>query len=109
MRASLRIVIVALCGVLPWTAATVQAQGTDYPNRPIKFIVPHTPGGLGDTFARAVADHLSGRMGQSVVVDNRPGANQAIGAEAAAKSVPDGYTIFLGTQESLVFNRIARI
>jgi len=84
----------------------VYSQG--YPSRPIRFIVPYTPGGLGDTFARAVGQALSERVGQPVVIDNRPGASQAIGAEATAKAPPDGYTIFMGTQSGLVLNTIAR-
>jgi tripartite-type tricarboxylate transporter receptor subunit TctC len=79
-----------------------------YPNRPLRYIVPYTPGGLGDTFSRAVAQGLTERMGQPVVIENRPGASQAIGAEATARSAPDGYTIFMGTQSGLVLNTIAR-
>jgi tripartite-type tricarboxylate transporter receptor subunit TctC len=88
-------------------AATVQAQQA-YPVRPIRFIVPYTPGGLGDSFARAVGEELAKRMGQPVVIDNRPGASQAIGAEATAKAPPDGHTIFMGTQSGLVINTLAR-
>jgi tripartite-type tricarboxylate transporter receptor subunit TctC len=88
------------------TAFAVCSQ--NYPTRPIRFIVPYTPGGLGDTFARAVGQGLSERMGQPVVIDNRPGASQAIGAEATAKAAPDGYTIFMGTQSGLVLNTIAK-
>jgi len=87
-------------------ALAVQAQA--YPTRPIRFIVPYTPGGLGDSFARAVGDELAKRLGQPVVIDNRPGASQAIGAEATAKAPPDGHTIFMGTQSGLVINTIAR-
>jgi len=93
--------------VLLAAAATVQAQPA-YPARPIRFIVPYTPGGLGDSFARAVGEELAKRMGQPVVIDNRPGASQAIGAEATAKAPPDGHTIFMGTQSGLVINTIAR-
>ena len=88
------------------TAFAVCSQ--NYPTRPIRFIVPYTPGGLGDTFARAVGQGLSQRMGQPVVIDNRPGASQAIGAEATAKAAPDGYTLFMGTQSGLVLNTIAK-
>ena len=84
------------------------AFSQNYPARPIRFIVPYTPGGLGDSFARAVGEGLSQRMGQPVVIDNRPGASQAIGAEATAKAAPDGYTVFMGTQSGLVLNTIAR-
>jgi tripartite-type tricarboxylate transporter receptor subunit TctC len=84
------------------------AHAQPYPSRPIRFIVPYTPGGLGDTFARAVGQGLSERMGQPVVIDNRPGASQAIGAEATAKAPPDGYTVFMGTQSGLVLNTLAK-
>jgi tripartite-type tricarboxylate transporter receptor subunit TctC len=87
-------------------AFAVHAQ--PYPERAIRFIVPYTPGGLGDTFARALGQELAQRMGQAVVVDNRPGASQAIGAEATARSAPDGYTLFMGTQSGLVLNTIAK-
>src|SRR4051812_17062953 len=94
----------ALC--LLFFAGYLQAQ--PYPSRPIRFIVPYTPGGLGDSFARAVAQDLAERVGQPVVIDNRPGASQAIGADATAKAPPDGHTIFMGTQSGLVLNTIAR-
>lgn len=105
-----RTLVLTVCCVMPWLAPSVHAQGvaSDYPNRPIKFIVPYSPGGLVDTFARVLAQYLTEKMGQPVVVENRPGANQAIGAEAAAKSAPNGYTLFMGTQTGLVLNTIAR-
>ncbi len=110
MRMIGRALILALCCLTPWLAATAQAQSAaaEYPTRALKFIVPYTPGGLVATFARAVAQYLTEKPGQPVVVENRPGANQAIGAEAASKSAPDGYTLFMGTQTGLVFNTIAR-
>ena len=89
-------------------AAVLPVEAQVYPSRPIRFIVPYTPGGLGDSFARAVGDELAKRLGQPVVIDNRPGASQAIGAEATAKAPPDGHTIFMGTQSGLVINTIAR-
>lgn len=99
--------LLALCCVLPWASTLVLAQAPDYPNRPVKLIVAFTPG-LVDNFARVVAQHLTERFGQPVVVENRPGASQVIGAEAAAKSAPDGYTLFIGTQSGLVLGTIAR-
>ena len=74
---------------------TTQAQ-TAYPARPIRFIVPFTPGGSGDVFARPVAQKMSESMGQQVVVENRPGSGGVIGSEAVAKSPPDGYTMMMG-------------
>ncbi|MET0855291.1 MAG: tripartite tricarboxylate transporter substrate binding protein [Telluria sp.] len=92
---------------MPVLATSAHAQAAAYPNRPIKFIVPYSPGGLGDSFARIVGQGLSERLGQPVIVENMPGASQAIGAGAAAKSAPDGYTLFMGTQSGLVLNPVA--
>ena len=79
--------------VLLCFAALVQAQ--PYPVKPIHFIVPFPPGGGNDTVARAIAQQLGPDLGQPVVIDNRPGAGGSVGAELAAKSPPDGYTLFL--------------
>jgi tripartite-type tricarboxylate transporter receptor subunit TctC len=68
-----------------------------YPARPITMIVPFSPGGPGDILGRIIAPPMSSRLGQPVVVDNRPGAGSTIGAEAVAKSPPDGYTWLLGS------------
>ena len=75
------------------TAATAQT----YPSKPIRFIVPDGPGSVGDLRARQIGTKLTEQLGQSVVIDNRPGGSFIIGAEAAAKSPADGYTIFLGS------------
>ncbi|MFC6284061.1 MULTISPECIES: Bug family tripartite tricarboxylate transporter substrate binding protein [Polaromonas] len=75
------------------------AQGA-YPNRPIKFVVPYAPGGLPDTVARIFAQRLGDKLGQSVVVDNRPGANGVVAAQVLASSPKDGYT-FLVTDGSM--------
>ena len=79
----------------------VCAQGA-FPNQPIKIIVPFTPGTGMDTIARVVAPRLSERLGQSVVVQNQPGASGNIGAEAVAKSAPDGHTILMGANTMLM-------
>jgi tripartite-type tricarboxylate transporter receptor subunit TctC len=68
-----------------------------YPNKPIKMIAPYPPGGGVDTVARLVAERLSVRIGQTIAVENRPGAGATIGADALAKSPADGYTIMLGS------------
>ena len=78
-------------------AALAPAQAQDYPTRPIKFIVSYPPGGPADILARTLAQKLSEGLGQSVVVDNRGGANGNIGAEMAAKAPNDGYTLFMMT------------
>jgi tripartite-type tricarboxylate transporter receptor subunit TctC len=84
-----------LCLVL-WllTVATAAAQAA-YPNRPIRLIVPYTPGTGIDILARLVGQRLSDKLKVAVVVDNRPGASGNIGAEAASKAVPDGYTLLM--------------
>jgi tripartite-type tricarboxylate transporter receptor subunit TctC len=66
---------------------------TDYPNRPIKIIAPFGAGGPGDVFSRQLAQFLGDILKESVVVENRPGAASVIGADAVAKSAPDGYTL----------------
>ncbi len=71
-----------------------------YPNKPIKFIVPYSPGGFPDTVARVYAQHLTEKLGQSVVIDNRPGANGVVAAQALAVAPKDGYT-FLVTDGSM--------
>jgi tripartite-type tricarboxylate transporter receptor subunit TctC len=75
--------------------STAQVRGADYPTRSIRWIVPYVPGGTTDILARIMGARLGERMGQTVVVDNRPGAGNNIGTEIAVKSVPDGYTWFL--------------
>jgi tripartite-type tricarboxylate transporter receptor subunit TctC len=76
-----------------------QAQAA-YPNKPIKFVVPYSPGGLPDTVARLFAQRLGDKLGQSVVVDNKPGANGVVAAQTLASSPKDGYT-FLVTDGSM--------
>lgn len=76
--------------------ATGLACAQTYPVKPIRLIVPFPPGGGNDTVARAIADQAGPALGQPIVVDNRPGAGGIIGADLAAKSAPDGYTLFLG-------------
>ena len=79
------------------------AQGA-YPVRPVKFIVPITPGGSNDVMARLIAQKLTESWGQPVVVENRPGAGMNLGADAVAKSAPDGYTWLLGANNIFAFN-----
>jgi tripartite-type tricarboxylate transporter receptor subunit TctC len=80
-----------LCGLLP-------ALGQNYPERPIKIIVPYTPGGQFDIHARLLAEQMRELLGQPVLIENRPGAASMIGADAVAKSPNDGYTLlFAGT------------
>ena len=80
------------------------ALAQTWPAKPVRLIVPYPPGGSADILARAIGQKLAEGMGQQVVVDNRPGAGTAIGAEATAKAPPDGYTIMLGTVSSHAIN-----
>ena len=75
-----------------------------FPAKPIRFIVPYPPGGSADILARGIGQKASEGLGQTLVVENRPGAGTAIGAEALAKSAPDGYAVMLGTVSSHAIN-----
>jgi tripartite-type tricarboxylate transporter receptor subunit TctC len=75
-----------------------------YPNKPIRLVVPFVPGGVTDTSGRLIADQLSKRLGQQVIVDNRPGASGNIGTQLVATSPPDGYTLVLAFDGTMVIN-----
>ena len=87
MKKVLLAALSALCA-LP---AMVHAQA--YPNKPIRWVVPYTPGGITDNVTRMVAQKLQDALGQPIVIDNKPGANSIIGADLVAKAPPDGYSI----------------
>jgi tripartite-type tricarboxylate transporter receptor subunit TctC len=82
----------------------LNCEAQDYPNKPIRLIVPFATGGGNDAVARVVAQQLGVELKQSVIVENRPGAGGAMGAETAARSAADGYTLFLGGVGSLSVN-----
>jgi tripartite-type tricarboxylate transporter receptor subunit TctC len=84
----------AIAGLLAVLASPVVAQ-QDYPNRPIRLIIPFPPGGSNDIVGRAIATQMGERLGKQVVVDNRTGAGGLIGTELASKAAPDGYTILV--------------
>lgn len=83
---------------------TIWAQTDNYPNRPIKLIITWPVGGFADTLGRTVANQLTASLGQQVVVENRGGANGMIGADAVAKSAPDGYTLMFQSITSHAIN-----
>src|SRR5215212_9629361 len=87
---------------LALAAASAAAQA--YPARPIRMIVPFSPGGASDTAARVVAQHMAPRLGQQIVVDNHPGAGGTIGTALAARAVADGYTLLMGSNTEVVIN-----
>ena len=79
-------------------AGTAAAQADNFPNKPVRIIVPYAPGGASDSIARSIIDFLSKDMGQSFIVDNRAGGNTVIGTNAVAKAPPDGYTLLATTE-----------
>ena len=95
---TLRLAATLLAGLL--CLGTAQAQ--DYPNRPIKIIVPFSPGGAVDGPTRAIAQELGKRLNQQVIIDNKPGAGATIGSELVAKSPADGYTLLLASQTNAI-------
>ena len=99
------VIVLGLCAL-----SLVSLAQQSYPNRPVKIIVPFAASGPADNYARFIAQRLQEALGQSFVVDNRPGAGSIIGTDAVAKSAPDGYTLLMmsNTQtvnESLIPDR----
>ena len=97
-----RAALAGLVAGLVWAAGPVSAQ--DYPNRPVTIVVPYAAGGGLDVFARQLAQKLSEQLGQTFVVENRPGSGTVTGSHYVTKAAPDGYTIMLGTSSSFAIN-----
>ena len=95
-RKAIGLACATACALFACTSALAQASG-GYPNKPIKLVVPYPPGGPTDIVARVVAQKLSEQLGQSIIIDNRPGAGANLGAEAVARSPADGYTLMVAT------------
>ena len=98
---------VAALALLATGAAPAQAQGEAYPIRPVRLVVPFPAGGPADVLARVVAQDMSERWGQGVIIENRVGAGSAVGAASVARSAPDGYTLLLALDTTLVMIPIA--
>ncbi len=106
MTRALRFLVPAILALSAGSAAAQDQSGAaSYPNRPIRMIVPFPAGGPSDIVARVIGQKMSEDWGQPVVIDNRPGANTLIGAQAAAKAAPDGYTLFMAIDSTLVMNQ----
>ncbi len=93
------------CALLALALPAAQAQAQAWPAKPLKIIVPYSPGGTTDLLARLVGQELSKRLGQPVVVDNKPGANGMIGSDLVAKAPPDGYTLGIASPGSHAANQ----
>jgi tripartite-type tricarboxylate transporter receptor subunit TctC len=98
-----RLVAAVVC-LLVVTAAVGAEPAANFPLRPIRIVVPFTPGGATDIIARKLAPAMQAHLGQSVFIENRPGANARIGANLVAKAEPDGYTILLTTNGAFVIS-----
>jgi tripartite-type tricarboxylate transporter receptor subunit TctC len=103
-----RLLIMAACCAASIVPAAAQDAAAGYPSRPIRWLVPFSPGGLGDTLARTVGQHLSERLGQPVIIENRAGASQILAMEGTAKAAPDGYTVAMVSQGGMVLNTVAK-
>ena len=106
MRALLRVVFLAALAV--GQLQSTEAAADAYPSRTVRIIVGYSPGTTSDVFARIIAQKLSERWGQSVIVENRDGAAGSIGADAVAKSEPDGYTLMLGSN-AFTLGKVLRV
>ena len=97
--------LIACISLIPFTTQSVFAQA--WPNHTIKIVVPFGPGGANDLIARAAAEGMSKELGQSIVIENKPGAGATLGADFVAKAAPDGYT-FLIAAAGLVTNSLIK-
>jgi tripartite-type tricarboxylate transporter receptor subunit TctC len=100
-----RLASTAAAITLSLTTLQVSAQSADFPNRPIRMIVPFPAGGPTDILARVVGQKMSEQLGQPILIDNRPGANTSIGASAVAKAPADGYTLLMAIDNTLTMNQ----
>src|SRR6476646_2628594 len=100
MTVRLAAAVAILFGSLP-----LPALAQPFPSKPVHLIVAYSPGGTGDVVARIIADKLGPALGQTVIVENRPGATGAIGATSVANAAPDGHTLLVGQTGEMVVNQ----
>src|SRR5690242_6978106 len=103
----IRALFATLVSLAALTSACPAAQedAASYPNRPIHIVVPFPAGGPSDLVSRVIGQKMSETLGQPVVIDNRPGGNTIIGAQAVARAAPDGYTLLMAIDSTLVMNQ----
>ncbi len=104
MTVSRRTLVTSLAALGAIGLSSTQAAAQSYPNKPIRIVVPFAAGGNADINGRIAGDILQKALGQPVVVENRAGAGGGVGAEFAARSAPDGYTLFIGSNGPLTVN-----
>jgi len=102
-RSVLAVAGLALAASLGGLSMSARAQDS-WPSKPIRLVIPFTPGGVTDTSGRLIAEYLGKRLGQSVIVDNKPGASGNIGTSLVKTAAPDGYTLVLGFDGTMVIN-----
>jgi tripartite-type tricarboxylate transporter receptor subunit TctC len=102
-----RVLVVALMG-LAFCGAADNARAQDYPTRPVTFVVPFTPGGVTDLFARILGQRLEQRLGKPFVIENRPGGGGLPAVTAVARSAPDGHTILMASSTAMALNVTVR-
>src|SRR5713101_2987909 len=105
MARAVRFLLAASLTISASGAAAAEDPSASFPNRPIRMIVPFPAGGPSDILARLIGQKMSEDWGQPVVIENRPGANTIIGAQAVAKATPDGYTLLMAIDSTLVMNQ----
>jgi tripartite-type tricarboxylate transporter receptor subunit TctC len=104
MKSRARSALILCLGVVAAFGAAPDTRASDYPTRPIKLVVPYAAGGPTDVLGRLVGDFLGRDLKQAVIVENKAGAQGAIGAEAVARAEPDGYTLFVAAASIIVLN-----
>lgn len=104
MRFTLKGRLALLLAALPLTALAQGGPAADFPSKPITFIVPFAAGSATDQIGRAIGQGVTEQTGQAVVIENKPGASAMIGASAAARAAPDGYTILITTNTTQAAN-----
>lgn len=106
MKKTITKISLGLIGAFVLNGTVSAEKNTDYPNRPIRIVVPYAPGGGADSFARLAAPELEKVLKTTIIIENKAGGNTAIGAQTVAKSRPDGYTLLFTTDTSTVANAV---